>query len=63
MYLDWGAAVAVVRRTICILIGHRYVRIRYPESPDGYFLRCVRCWRERTEPGGGAAFMGGALGQ
>jgi hypothetical protein len=52
-----------VKRAVCILIGHRYIRIRYPESPDGYFLRCNRCWNEREEPGGGAEFMGGALGQ
>lgn len=52
----------MVKRAVCVLIGHRYLRVRYPESPDGYFLRCLRCRHERDEAGGGPAFMGGALG-
>jgi hypothetical protein len=45
------AQLETVKRVICLAIGHRYLRARYPDSPDGYFLRCRRCGREREEPG------------
>ncbi|WP_460459819.1 hypothetical protein [Angustibacter peucedani] len=34
-------------RIRCKLLGHHYVRVRYPDSPDGYYLRCLRCHKER----------------
>ena len=34
---------------LCMVIGHRYDRLRYPDSPDGYFLRCRRCLHERDD--------------
>ena len=34
---------------LCMVIGHRYDRLRYPDSPDGYFLRCRRCRHERDD--------------
>lgn len=46
------------QRWKCWILAHKYVRIRYPESPDGYFLRCVRCHREREESGG-SGYAGG----
>jgi hypothetical protein len=33
----------------CLVLGHKYLRVRYPDSPDGYFLRCRRCSHERDE--------------
>jgi hypothetical protein len=46
------------QRWRCWILAHKYVRIRYPDSPDGYFLRCVRCSRERDESGG-SGYAGG----
>ena len=46
------------RRWKCWLVSHKYLRIRYPESPDGHFLRCARCGKEREERGG-AGYSGG----
>ena len=43
--------VVTVKRVICLVIGHRYLRVRYPDSPDGYFLRCLRCGLEREDRG------------
>lgn len=40
------------------LLSHKYVRIRYPGSPDGHYLRCARCGREREETGG-TGYSGG----
>jgi len=40
-----------VTHILCMVIGHRYDRLRYPDSPDGYFLRCRRCKHERDDPG------------
>lgn len=34
---------------LCLVIGHRYDRLRYPDSPDGYFMRCRRCRHERDD--------------
>jgi len=45
-----GGAVDVTH-ILCMVIGHRYDRLRYPDSPDGYFLRCRRCKHERDDPG------------
>lgn len=36
-------------RLLCMVIGHRYDRLRYPDSPDGHFLRCRRCGHERDD--------------
>lgn len=36
---------------LCLVIGHRYESLRYPGSPDGYFLRCRRCHHERDDTG------------
>jgi hypothetical protein len=33
----------MIKRGVCILIGHKWNRVRYPDSPDGTFLRCRRC--------------------
>jgi hypothetical protein len=49
-------------RAVCTVLGHRFLRIRYPGSPDGYFLRCTRCGREREEKGGDPSLGGGMLG-
>jgi hypothetical protein len=44
------------RNLTCLVVGHRYDRIHYRESPDGWFLRCRRCRHERDErPGPGLA--------
>jgi hypothetical protein len=42
-----------VNRTylLCLVIGHGYDRVRYPDSPDGYFERCRRCGHERDDGG------------
>lgn len=45
-------------RVLCAITSHPYVRIRYPDSPDGYFLRCKRCGREREESYGGGYASG-----
>jgi len=52
----------MLKRAVCVVINHKYQRVRYPESPDGYFLRCLRCGHERDEPGVGPsmAAAGGA---
>jgi hypothetical protein len=39
------------RYLLCLAIGHRYDRRRYPESPDGYYLWCRRCHHERDDLG------------
>ncbi len=36
---------------LCLVIGHRYDQLRYPDSPDGYYLRCRRCGHERDDTG------------
>jgi hypothetical protein len=35
------------RLTVCVLLGHDWVKVPYPES-DGhsFFLRCMRCKHE-----------------
>lgn len=53
---------SVLARVVCTVIGHRYLRVRYPDSPDGYFLRCTRCHHEREQAGGGPSLGGGMLG-
>jgi hypothetical protein len=50
-----------MKRPLCLLFGHKYLRLRYPGSPDGYFLRCDRCGHERDEPGGGSQVGRGML--
>lgn len=41
------------KRWICRIIGHRYVRTRYPGSGDdgGYYLVCKRCGNQRDDRG------------
>lgn len=41
-----------MRRLVCTVIGHRWQRQRYPDAdaPNGYFLRCARCAREKEAP-------------
>lgn len=46
------------QRWKCWVVTHKFVRIRYPGSPDGHFLRCARCGKEREERGG-AGYSGG----
>ena len=38
-------------RLLCLLIGHRYQPRRYPDSPDGSYLHCLRCHHERDDRG------------
>lgn len=42
------------RRWVCLVVGHRYRRVRYPgsDAPDGWYLHCDRCQHERDEPPG-----------
>lgn len=49
-------------RPTCLLLGHRYLRVRYPDSPDGYFLRCLRCQHEREEQVAASARTSGLWG-
>ena len=51
-----------MKRVLCAVLGHRYLRFRYPGSPDGYYLKCARCAKERDEIGGGGGIGTGALG-
>ena len=51
-----------MKRLVCAVFGHRYVRIRYPGSPDGYYLRCDRCAKERDDIAGGGGIATGAFG-
>ncbi len=54
------------RFTVCKLANHKYVKVGYPQGPDGetagFFLRCQRCGKEDHEAGavarGGGAFIG-----
>jgi hypothetical protein len=50
------------KQVLCVLMGHKYARFRYPGSPDGYYLKCARCDHERDDLGGGSAIGTGALG-
>lgn len=39
---------AVLRRALCLVVGHNQTRHRYPaapgqDAPEGWFLKCVRC--------------------
>jgi len=36
---------------LCLVIGHSYDQRRYPESPDGSYLHCLRCHHERDDTG------------
>ncbi len=40
----------VLKRLTCVVVNHRWARLRYPGSPDGYYLHCLRCGHERDEP-------------
>ena len=51
-----------MKRVLCAVIGHRYHRFRYPGSPDGYYLKCSRCTKERDDYAGGGGVGTGALG-
>jgi hypothetical protein len=51
-----------MKRVFCAVIGHRYLRIRYPGSPDGYYLKCSRCEKERDDIAGGGGIATGAFG-
>ena len=48
---------------ICAVLSHSYLRIRYPGSPDGFFLKCARCAKERDDFAGGGGIGTGMLGQ
>jgi len=43
----------MMMRLVCVVIGHRWLHQRYPDAdaPDGFFLRCSRCAREKEAPG------------
>ena len=51
-----------MKRVLCVVVGHRYVRIRYPGSPDGYYLLCARCAKQRDDFAGGGGIASGAFG-
>jgi hypothetical protein len=40
----------LLQRLVCVVIDHRYTRVKYPGSPDGYYLHCLRCGHDRSEP-------------
>ena len=42
----------MMKRALCMVAGHNWKRVRYPGSPDGYFLKCLRCAKVRDEPPG-----------
>jgi hypothetical protein len=52
------------RFSVCKLVGHKWVMVAYPPSPDGEvvgtFLRCQRCRKENHE--GGTDVARGAIG-
>jgi hypothetical protein len=39
-----------MKRLLCTVLSHRYARVRYPSSPDGFYLRCLRCGHRSEEP-------------
>lgn len=41
-----------MRRFLCVVLGHRYVKVPYPDSPTDYFARCRRCGHEKEVPSG-----------
>lgn len=52
-------------RLVCLLRGHGWVKTPYPgsDTPDGFFLCCRRCGRERgTRHTGVDGGMGGSMG-
>lgn len=42
----------MMARLLCLVTGHRWSRASYPaaDMPDGYFLRCRRCGKEKETP-------------
>lgn len=40
-----------MKRLVCLLMGHRYVKTPYPnaDTADGFYLRCLRCCKD-TDP-------------
>ena len=47
----------MLTRIRCLLTGHKWLRVRYPDSPDGFFLRCKRCGKETDDEGAGVPFQ------
>jgi hypothetical protein len=53
---------AMVKRAVCVLLGHNWTRHRYESSgsddqPAGHFLKCARCGRKDE----GTSFPPGTL--
>ena len=46
----------MLKRTVCLLLGHNWTRHRYEstesdDQPEGHYLKCVRCGKIEEGPG------------
>ena len=47
----------MLSRMRCLVTGHKWLRVKYAGSPDGFFLRCKRCGKETDDAGTAVPFL------